>query len=567
MVKIKKGHIFLITILALGFILRIWGINFGLPYQYHQDEPMAINHAISYGSGDFNPHYFQLPPLIGYILFFLYAIFYLLGNLFNYFKDSDSFLTLFLQNPTAFYLIARVFLGLIPGCISIFLTFKVTQIISNKKSGYLAALFLAVSFLHVRDCHYAYHDVGLILFLLLAFLFSFKYLSTDKLSNMIWAGVFAGFATGFKYNGVLIIAPILLGPWLYKKDKTMFIGGTLRVNFTFLIFFALSYALSNPYSILDIKTFLASVFSESKAHVYMGWLYHISYSAFEGMGLFMAIISIAGFIIFLFSKDVRRKLIALFILLSYLSIVFFGQRHERYILPILPFLIIAASICIVDFFNKFLQKPWKKYFFILTVSILIAPPLIKSVYSDILFSRKDTRTQATEWIEDNLPQGSAIALDYHFFSPRLLQSPQQIREKINFLENKNEFGGRMRKAKILKVLSEREKSYNIFFLGNDKEKKFIFSSSPQLPFELDKLYENKIAYVIIHLDYPSQNYPNSNFKNSLIKKAELIKVFNPYKTQNIDLKHRFSTTAAPFSNKEIFGRNNNGPILLIYRLK
>ncbi|MFA5337251.1 MAG: glycosyltransferase family 39 protein [Candidatus Omnitrophota bacterium] len=565
MVKIKKKHILLITILSVGFILRIWGIGFGLPYQFHQDEPMAINHAIAYGSGDFNPHYFQLPPLLSYLLFFLYAIFYGIGKLLHLFKDGDSFLRLFLQNPTIFYLIARISFGLLPGCISIFLTYKLTQVISNKKTAYLAALLLSVSFLHVRDSHYAYHDIPLVMCLLLAFLFSFKYLNTNKLSNMIAAGICAGLATGFKYNGVLIIIPILLQPWLIKNDKKISITGVLQVNLVFFILFILSYILSNPYSVLDIKTFLASVFIEKQVHAYVGWLHHITYSAFAGMGLLITIISVAGLIMFMFSKDIRKKLIALFVLLSYLSIALFGQVHERYILPILPFLLIIAAVYIGDVSGKLPVKK-QKLFFIFVIPLIAISPFLKSLYSDILFSRKDTRAQATDWIIANMPAATSIALDHSFFSPRLFQSPEQFDEKINLLENKKEFGGRLKKAKILKEISEQEKSYQVFFLNNIQEDKFIFSTSPKLPFSVTEILKNNLAYVVLHLDYPEQEYPNAGFRKGLLSRAKLIKVFNPYKKDNINLKGEFSTTAAAFSSKEISSRITNGPVLFIYKL-
>ena len=39
--------IVIIFILALG--LRTWGINFGLPYPYHIDEPMYVSSALNLG--------------------------------------------------------------------------------------------------------------------------------------------------------------------------------------------------------------------------------------------------------------------------------------------------------------------------------------------------------------------------------------------------------------------------------------------------------------------------------------------------------------------------------------
>ena len=51
-------------ILALAFLLRLVGVQFGLPHLYHADEPIVVNHAVAYGAGDFNPHFFKIPPLV-----------------------------------------------------------------------------------------------------------------------------------------------------------------------------------------------------------------------------------------------------------------------------------------------------------------------------------------------------------------------------------------------------------------------------------------------------------------------------------------------------------------------
>ncbi|MGB3058399.1 MAG: hypothetical protein WBE17_01555, partial [Anaerolineae bacterium] len=49
----------LAAILLIAVALRLWGINFGLPYLYHPDEPGYV--AIAQNmvkTGDLNPHFF-----------------------------------------------------------------------------------------------------------------------------------------------------------------------------------------------------------------------------------------------------------------------------------------------------------------------------------------------------------------------------------------------------------------------------------------------------------------------------------------------------------------------------
>ena len=65
--------------LIMGLILRLWAIDFGLPFFRHVDEFNYLPHALKIlRSQDLNPHYFHNPPLLTYlysIVLFLYFIF------------------------------------------------------------------------------------------------------------------------------------------------------------------------------------------------------------------------------------------------------------------------------------------------------------------------------------------------------------------------------------------------------------------------------------------------------------------------------------------------------------
>ena len=76
----SKNRWLLAGILLLALALRITGIQFGLPHLYHADEPIVVNHALAYGAGDLNPHFFKIPPLVSYLLFVVYGAAYLIGR-------------------------------------------------------------------------------------------------------------------------------------------------------------------------------------------------------------------------------------------------------------------------------------------------------------------------------------------------------------------------------------------------------------------------------------------------------------------------------------------------------
>ena len=52
---------YILIVLIIAFVIRLWGINFGLPYIYSPDEPCYTNRTINFFTGDFNPHWFGHP--------------------------------------------------------------------------------------------------------------------------------------------------------------------------------------------------------------------------------------------------------------------------------------------------------------------------------------------------------------------------------------------------------------------------------------------------------------------------------------------------------------------------
>ena len=562
---IQKNHRFvaLFIILFLAFVIRVWGVTFGLPYIFHQDEPMAINHAIAYGSMDFNPHYFQLPPLTGYLLFVFYGLFFLIGKLFSLFPTAASFLKLFLLNPTIFYLIARIVLGVVPGTLTVAALYILAKNMTNSKIALLASFLLAISFLHVRNSHYAYHDIPLTLSLVLAFIFCLKFFDTGTIKYIIFSSIMVGLGAGFKYNGIIVILPILYVVYAYRNKVSNSFSPYYFIFIPVVSF--LSYAITNPYSIINLSGFIESFIKEKSAHSYVGWLHHVKYSAFEGIGIVITFAAIVGFLFFLMSKSVKKRALSIFVILFYLSIVFLGQIHERYIIPLLPFIVMMAAYFMYNVYTRIKGK-FFRYTMIVIFSIASASLIVKCVYSNYLFCRTDSRTEALRWIDSNIPIGSAIALDHTFFSPRLLQSAEQVQDKMNILTNQ---AGekKFKKAEILKIIAKENKSYNVYFLNDNTEESFIFSTYPRIDFNFASIRNKKINYIILHKRYPYQEYFNQSFFDAVDKNAELIEVFDPFKANSLKLNFNPSTTAAPFQRNNILSRKSNGPIIYIYKVK
>ena len=82
----NKIRIIMFAILLLAFMLRIWGIGFGLPYIYSTDEWFEVKRALKLGAGLFE---FERTGKGGYfyLLFIEYGIYYLILKLFGLMKQ------------------------------------------------------------------------------------------------------------------------------------------------------------------------------------------------------------------------------------------------------------------------------------------------------------------------------------------------------------------------------------------------------------------------------------------------------------------------------------------------
>ena len=89
----NRESILIGIILLIALSVRVWGVNYDLPYIYHPDEPgyITISQNI-FKTGDLNPHFFNYPSLFFYINALAYIPYYLLGKLMGIFHTPNDIL-------------------------------------------------------------------------------------------------------------------------------------------------------------------------------------------------------------------------------------------------------------------------------------------------------------------------------------------------------------------------------------------------------------------------------------------------------------------------------------------
>ncbi len=155
------GYLVVAAPVAVALVLRLWSVDWQLPYQFHNDEQNYLGVAmIAWAHGDPNPHRFLNPSLLAYVDTVLYLL--LGGAQAEAFRVFAEAFGRHVWDPKGFYLIilaARAIVALL-GTATIPVVYLAGKELFNRRTGLFAAWFMAVAFLHVRNSHYATNDVA-----------------------------------------------------------------------------------------------------------------------------------------------------------------------------------------------------------------------------------------------------------------------------------------------------------------------------------------------------------------------------------------------------------------------
>lgn len=409
-----KGRNLLWAALLIGALLRLYGIRFGLPSNFHPDEVPKVNAVMRmYDSGTLDPQYFLHPSLLLYLTYATNKVLHLLGFADGGFRESA-------------YLAGRI-VSFIAGMASILLTYLIGRRLYSAPTGGLAALLLAAFPLHVTCSRYLKED-SLLTFVVMSCLFvTILAVQTNRRWLLLLAGILAGCTAGTKYSGILMVGVPLGAPWIASRrivpDISWIpwaIGAMLIAPVGFLI--------TTPYALLNSTKFLHDFASESR-HMQNGhtvsitawsqlWMYHFWRSIWPGI---TGVVSVAACVAFgfLLRRGRLEDLIVIgMALLFYLPAEYVkakpAPQPERYILPCLPFIAIGLAE-FVRVASQYRQRVFRAALPIVFILILGAP-----LWRSATLAREaadDTRDRLALWMKENLPRGSKVLMDWKPYCP------------------------------------------------------------------------------------------------------------------------------------------------------
>jgi len=449
----------IVGIFVLAAIVRLWGIGRDLPYSYYPDEAHFVNRALSFGSGDLNPHWFHKPAFYMYLLSVEYGLYFVVGYLVGCWASVSEFAVGFVQNPGPFYLIGRlttVLFGL--GCI--WGVYCLGERHFAKGVGLIGGLLLALTFGHVTASQSVKADIPTTCFGIWATYFLLNYVANARRKDLFLACVLAGIGTATKYYTVVMLLPILVAVLLTRREEDTqrleIYGRKLCLALAAVAVFSATFSLCAPYNVLDPlgrqTTFsharkmiarpqepihgnpearVRNSIGSNTSLVEGATDYFYTLCSSEGMGLVIAAISLVGIV---YVGGCPRKMNAVFILypvvFALLSMFTYpGYAHPRHQCPLYPFLAIGGAV-VVERLARAVGRGRLIVYGALAMGLCY--PSYCIVQNTRELTKEDTRNVAKAWVEANIPAGAKLLVDEN--GPNLQMSEERLRTLLGEAE-------------------------------------------------------------------------------------------------------------------------------------
>lgn len=323
----------------------------------------------------------------------------------------------------------------------------------SRAVGFLAALFLALTVLHIQLCHYSAFDVLLVFFIVLAL----NFFERVQARGTLWAYAFSGMAVGAavatKFSALplalLFILPHLLYLFSLRREKnsaTMSVPGRfllawLGLALAIVLGLATNFALQ-PFAFIDKETFWRSI--EEQNRMVSGdallpytiqylkttpFFYPIKQLLWHGFGIPLGVLAFGSWL-YVILKQFRRGDRTTLLLLGWTipSFLLYGQfqvKYPRYFITIIPLLCLFAAIFVVDLLRRgkaypsgipdmqsFLSgKRLRRLTTVGLILVILSTALYAFSFVDI-YRRPHTWEVASDWIYENVPSGAKILAEH-----------------------------------------------------------------------------------------------------------------------------------------------------------
>jgi hypothetical protein len=404
----------LALILVAGFALRVWNIDYGLPFVYSIDEGSHFtSRAVEMFWQDLDPGYYQNPSAYTYVVYLVLRVMYgPLGFVFDlrFANVTDQFD----KDPTQIWIAART-LAAVLCTAGVAAVYWAARRLWGVREGLVAAAVLAFAFLPVAYSRVAVTDVGALIGVSLALGFAVLAYERGRMRDYALAGAAAGLAVAFKYTAGLALLPVAIAALARLRADGARAAGGLALGG---VLAAVVFVVLNPYLLgsfdawwSDLRDQAEVAADQPKPGQESGGVSYYLDSLTWGLGWAAALAALAGAVLE-FRRSVVRGLmlvavpLALFLYLSTQS-RYFG----RWLLPAYPALAMLAAAALTQLSSLVPSPRWRPVALAGVALVVLLQPLAADIRSAQVLGRDDTRQQARDWIEARRMPGLRVSVE------------------------------------------------------------------------------------------------------------------------------------------------------------
>lgn len=398
--------------------LECWGVTHDLPYP-GVDEPTFVRAAVHIAStGDLNPHWFGHPgsttiyPLAG-----VYHAWDAVAHGGRPFSPDPGLEDRFVASPSAFYLIGRLWsvafaVGAIP------LVFLLGRRCFSTAVGVAAAALWSVIPLAVSYGRVVRTDSAGVFFALLGLLLIVRLLERASLRDQVIAGFVVGVGISTRYFLATLLAALVAAGVVALRRRAP--GASVRAIPAGVGAAVIAFVLTTPYFLLDWSAASASLANENASLAGHDGLspvgnleWYLGSAIPRVISWPVALLAVAGIFVSLVSRRDPRRLILLTAGATFLVAISTSKLHwSRWPLPILPIVVLFAAyglVQLVSVLDAQVSRPTlAPAFAAVGITLMALGPAIAVIRMDMRESRPSTRVVARHWIEENVPEDSAV---------------------------------------------------------------------------------------------------------------------------------------------------------------
>jgi len=421
-VNTKRYLLPLVLLIALA--VRLWGLGFGLPHIIARpDETEIAGPAVGFLSGDLRPPYFEWPTLFTYTTALMYVIYFLVTRPFTGYASLAAFAESRRQSVSPFLYMTRA-LSVVMGTLTVWWVYAIARKVFDETIALVASLFLALAFLHVRDSHFGVTDVAMTGLVVLTVLLILRWRETGSIAGAAAAGLVGGLAGSTKYNGLGVCVPFAVAALQRGVDASRTQNASYAFRQTardiaiFTVCLLAAFFGASPYILIDWPRFLTAINGVSthliEGHgvlVGRGWSYYarILLPAAIGMPMYIsAAVGVAG----LLTTRFRDGSVLFAFPIAYYVLAGRGYTvFARYMIPVIPFLCIAAAWTVVAIVRSLTTNstPAVRRLALAAASLaVVAPSAYKTLALDRLLGTTDNRVVVARALSQLLPPDSSI---------------------------------------------------------------------------------------------------------------------------------------------------------------